>query len=273
RAERQAMLESARAALAQAERAHAQNENLAAQRFISTAVLDGTRAQLETARAQAAAAEATLASVRAGLRDAALVAPISGIVSKRLVMPGEKLSPEQQVLSIVDLSTLELAGSVGTHEVGRLRPGAAVEVEVEGLAAPVAGRIARIAPTAEPGTRSIGVTVSLANPQERLRAGQYAVARVRLSDSTRRRTLPQSAIVMAAGQAQVWVVQAGVLARRAVTLGRRDERRGLVEVLEGLDADAQVLAMRYDNLREGARARVLAAPAPAQAGAASAAAR
>jgi RND family efflux transporter MFP subunit len=267
------MLESARAALAQAERAHAQNENLAAQRFISPAVLDGTRAQLETARAQAAAAEATLASVRAGLRDAALVAPISGIVSKRLVVPGEKLSPEQQVLSIVDLSTLELAGSVGTHEVSRLRPGAAVEVEVEGLAAPVAGRIARIAPAAEPGTRSIGVTVSLANPQERLRAGQYAVARVRLPDATRRRTLPQSAIVTAAGQAQVWVVQAGVLARRAVTLGRRDERRGLVEVLEGLDADAKVLAMRYDNLREGARARVLAAPAPAQAGAASAAAR
>ena len=47
-----------------------------------------------------------------------------------------------------------------------------VEVRVEGVDKPLAGRVARIAPAAEPGTRSIGVTVALANPDEKLRAGQ-----------------------------------------------------------------------------------------------------
>ena len=50
-AERGALLESARATLAQAERNHASNERLAAQGFISSSALDTSRAQLDTARA------------------------------------------------------------------------------------------------------------------------------------------------------------------------------------------------------------------------------
>jgi hypothetical protein len=62
-----------------------------------------------------------------------------------------------------------------------------------------------------------------------------------------------------AGQHQVWTLDAGVLRRRSVTLGRQDTASGRVEVVEGLPEDAQVLAARYDNLREGARALVVAA--------------
>ena len=258
-AERGAQLESVRTALAQADRTHASNERLAAQQFISPIALDNSRAAVETARAQLAAAQASLETTRLSLRDGALVAPISGIVAKRYVLPGEKVANEQQVLTIVDLSRLELAGSVGTHEVSRLAPGMAVVVQVEGLAEPVQGRIARIAPAAEAGTRSIGVTIELANPQERLRAGQYALARAVLADDTERLTVPVTAIGNTAGQDHVWIIESGVLARRAVTLGRRDAREGRVEILQGVSAGSQVLAARFDNLREGAKASVVAA--------------
>ncbi|MBA4178284.1 MAG: efflux RND transporter periplasmic adaptor subunit [Leptothrix sp. (in: Bacteria)] len=257
-AERGANLESARAALAQAERAHANNQRLAAQQFISPSALDNSRAALDTARAQLDAAGASLETTRVALRDASLLAPISGIVAKRHVVEGEKVSAEQQVLTIVDLATLELAGVVGTHEVARIAPGMVVEVRVEGMDKPVAGRIARIAPAAEPGTRSIGVTITLPNPQERLRAGQYALARATLADDADRLTLPASAVGNASGQDHVWVIEAGVLARRAVTLGRKDTREGRVEVLQGVTPGSLVLAARFDNLREGAKALVVA---------------
>ena len=195
-------------------------------------------------------------------RDAALVAPIAGIVAKRHVLPGEKVTVEQAVLTLVDLRTLELAGSVATHQVARLAPGMAVSVTVEGNAAPLAGRLVRIAPTAEAGTRSIGVTVALPNGQQRLRGGQYALARVELADPQPRMVLPAPAVGSSGGQAQVWLIEQGVLVRRAITLGRRDEAGGRVEVRDGLAADAQVLAARFDNLREGAPARVVAARTP-----------
>ena len=184
------------------------------------------------------------------------MAPIAGIVAKRQVLPGERLSMEQPLLTIVDLSRLELAGSVGTHEVSRLAPGMPVQVQVEGVAAAVAGRIARIAPAAEPGTRSIGVTIELANPNEALRAGQYAVARAVLADDTDRLTVPVAAVGSTAGQDHVWVIEGGVLARRSVLLGRRDQNR--VEIKQGLLPGSQVLAARFDNLREGAKAFVVA---------------
>jgi membrane fusion protein, multidrug efflux system len=61
----------------------------------------------------------------------------------------------------------------------------------------------------------------------------------------------------AVGQAQVWVIEGGTLARRAVTLGRRAEALGRVEIVSGLAPDAQVLAARFDGLREGRQATVV----------------
>jgi membrane fusion protein (multidrug efflux system) len=267
-AERNAQLESARASLAQAERSHASNERLAAQNFISPIALDTSRATLDTARAALQAAQASLDTTRVGQRDATLVAPIAGIVAKRHVLPGEKVAMEQQVLTVVDLRTLELAASVGTHEVGRLQPGMAVQVKVEGVDEALTGQLVRIAPAAEAGTRSIGVTVALANAKEHLRAGQYGLGQVRLADERERLLLPVTAVGSTAGQAHVWVIEQGRLARRAVTLGRRDEAGGRVEVVDGLPATAQVLAAKFDNLREGAPASVVAAKVPPVASAA-----
>ena len=269
-AERSAALESARAQLSQAERQHAANQRLADQQFISGTALEASGASLESARAQFAAAQAQLGTSRVSLRDAELVAPIAGVVAKRHVLPGEKLSVEQNVLTIVDLARLELAGSVGTHEVSLLRVGMAVEVRVEGVTTPVVGKLERIAPAAEAGTRAIGVTIAIANPKETFRAGQYAIARVQLRDDIQRLTIPATAVTQSAGQDQVWVIEAGALVRRAVTTGRRDAVQGRVEVLSGLTPTAQVLTARYDNLREGGKASVVSvrsavasAPVPA----------
>lgn len=269
-AEREANAAAARATLAQAQRTQAQNERLAGQQFISTAALDGSRAALQTAQAQLDAALAAAAATRVALRDATLTAPIAGIVAKRQVLPGEKLSVEQPVLTIVDLRRLELAASVGTHEVARLAAGMPVQVQVEGVDQPRLGEIARIAPAAEPGTRVIAVTIALANPDERLRAGQYAVASATLADDRERLSVPETAVTHASGQSHVWVIADGKLARRAVRLGRRDGRSGQVEVLSGLAAGGQVIAARFDGLVEGRAASVAGDAAVAASAAASA---
>jgi hypothetical protein len=120
------------------------------------------------------------------------------------------------------------------------------------------------------------VTIELANPDQVLRAGQYALARVDLPDDRPRLTLPIPAIASAGGQDQLWIIDNGALSRRVVTLGRRDEAAGRVEVLSGLAPGAQVLAVRFDNLREGAKAVVVAdkaAPLAATTSGASAPAR
>lgn len=265
--DRAASVQQAEAMLVEAQRQHESNLRLADQSFISPIALQSSQARLDAARAQLRSAQAQLSTTRIGVREAALVAPIAGIVGKRHVVPGEKISAEQPVLTIVNLRRLELAGAVATHEVSLLQAGQAVLVSVEGRAEPVSGRIDRIAPAAEAGTRAIGVVVALDNADERLRAGQYAQARVTLDDPTPRLTVPAEAISQAGGQDQVWTIENGALVRRIVITGRRDGAAGRVEVLRGLAPDAQLLATRFDNLKEGALAQVggagSAAPATA----------
>jgi membrane fusion protein, multidrug efflux system len=256
-ADRAALVESAQSSLIEAERQNTANVGLAAQNFISPTALQTSQARLDAARAQLKSAQAQLASSRVGISEATLAVPISGIVGKRHVVPGEKVSAEQMIVTVVDLSTLELAGSVGTHEVSLLAPGQVAAIRIEGQSSDVPGRIDRIAPAAEAGTRAIGVVVVLENKGERFRAGQYAQARVELADDARRLTVPLAAVGQASGQDFVWAIEKGALVRRIVVTGRRDIPGGRIEVNKGLLADAQILAVRFDNLKEGAPAKVV----------------
>ena len=260
--ERSANVEALNARVVEAERAHAANENLARQQFISATALETSRATLDAARAQHRSGQAQLATSRLGVREAALSAPIAGVIGKRSVLPGEKVSAEQELLTVVDLRQLELAGVVGTHQVASLQAGMPVSVQVEGRSEPVAGRIDRIAPAAEPGTRGIRVVVALANPQEVFRAGLYAHAAVVLGDTQQRLTLPSSAVGQASGQDYVWTLENDALVRRIVITGRRDAVRNRVEVSQGVGPETAVIAARFDNLKEGAPARVVAQRAP-----------
>ena len=261
-AERAAGVDSAQARINEAERAHRSNEDLANQKFISTNALESSRATLEAARAQLRAAQAQWATSALGIREAALTAPLGGVVGRRNVLPGEKVSAEQELMTVVDLKVLELSGVVGTHQVSALKPGQALQVRVEGAATAVPGRIDRIAPMAEAGTRGIRVVVVLANPDELLRAGQYASAVVLIADPVQRLAVPATALGQASGQDFVWALDKGALVRRLVVTGRRDAVTGKVEVTRGLDVDAQVIAARFDGLKEGASARIVT-PNPA----------
>ena len=271
-AERSAGVDSARARMVEAERLHKSNEDLANQKFISANALESSRATLDATRAQLKSAQAQLGTAALGFREAALVAPINGVIGRRNVVPGEKVSAEQELMTVVDLKELELAGVVGTHQISMLRAGQKLAVRVEGAAQPVEGRIDRIAPMAEAGTRGIRVVVLLSNPEEVFRAGQYASALVSLEDASQRLTIPAASVGQASGQDFVWTVEKGALVRRIVITGRRDAANGRVEVTQGLTADAQVLAARFDTLKEGAPAKIVAKGAGAGMPAASASA-
>jgi multidrug efflux pump subunit AcrA (membrane-fusion protein) len=149
--------------------------------------------------------------------------------------------------------------------VSALRPGQVLQVRIEGASAPVPARIDRIAPTAELGTRGIRVVVALANPAELFRAGQYASAVVQIDDDAQRLTVPIAALGQASGQDFVWALDKGALVRRLVITGRRDVMNGRVEVTRGITADTQLLGARFDGLKEGSPARIVARASTASA--------
>ena len=183
-----------------------------------------------------------------------LPSPISGVVAKRHVQPGEKVAFDSPIVTVVDLRELELAALVPAVDVPELTIGMNVELTVEGFGErKFTGRIERINPSTEPGTRAFNVYVGAAECRATRCAAacsRPAASRIAMSEPTP--TLPLTAMRIEAGQSYVWTIDNGKLVRRIVLLGRRDEDAGVVEVKTALPPNVPVLAARFDNLKEGA---------------------
>jgi len=259
-AERQATLESARATLAQTERTRSSNAQLVKQSFISQNAFDTADDAYRAQAAAVQAAEAQLAQTQLQLSDAVVRAPIAGQVAKRLVQPGEKVAFDAPLLHIVDLSRLEVQAQAPVSDVAKVAPGAEVQVDIEGLPGqPFRGRIDRINPTTEAGSRMIAVYVLLPNDDERLRGGMFAKVRLRIGGEAPVPALPVAAVQDDRGQSYVWIIADGKLARRNVGTGVRDERAQRIEITSGLQGDEQVIGTKFDNLREGMLANIVTA--------------
>ena len=257
-AERKATLESARAQLAMAERTRESNAQLVKQNFISQNAFDTADKAHQVQLAAVAAAKAQLELSELAMTDSIVRAPIAGTVSKRHVQPGEKVSFDAPLLSIVDLTQLEVQAQVPVSDVTQIRKGMPAQIDVEGIAGRrFEGRVERINPSAEPGTRTINIHVSLANEDSLLKAGMFARVSMTTAAEIEVPALPLSAVRFEGGQSYVWVIADDKLARRPVGIGRRDERAQLVEVTSGVTPGDVVLATKFDNLKDGLAAKVI----------------
>jgi RND family efflux transporter MFP subunit len=163
---------------------------------------------------------------------------------------------------------MELQAMVPANDIPELAIGMKVDVAIDGFGdRRFPGTIERINPTTEPGTRAILVFIHIPNPDAALRGGMFGTGRVTLAAGAPVPTLPAAAIHTEAGQTFVWTIEDGKLVRRIVTVGRRDDSAGRVEVKTALNPSYPILAAPFDNLKVGAPALVRAATLPKSAGA------
>ena len=251
-------LNNAIAQLAIAAKARENNLALVDKGFISRTALDNASNQYEAARASVDAAQGALDLVMKSLNDTVLRAPISGLVSARYAQPGEKLPVDGKLLEIVDLQKLELEAAVPASDIGKVAIGQPVTLRVEGLSAPFEGKVVRINPAAQPGSRSVPVYVQLANPQHQLRVGMFAEARLVLDSRADVVALPQAAVRHDNGGSYVYLIDNGKIARQPVTTGvvglTGDERR--VEIVSALPQGSQVIRTDMGTLQPGTLVRI-----------------
>ena len=199
---------------------------------------------------------------RKTLDDTVLRSPIAGVVAQRLAQPGERLGVDARVVEVVDPSRLELEANVGAAESVQVRVGQVARLAVEGLAAPLTARVARINPAAQAGTRSVPVYLSVATAPG-LRAGLFAQGQLQ-TGQVRAVAVPLGAVRTDKPQPYVQLLEAGRVAHRLVTLGARGEAAGVEVVgVSGVAEDAQVLLGHVGALREGAATRVTRPAGPA----------
>jgi membrane fusion protein (multidrug efflux system) len=250
-------LRAARGQLDIATKSRDNNKALLDKGFISKNAFDNAASQSDIARANVESAKGALDVAQKALGDTVIRAPISGLVSSRSVQPGEKVSPDNRLLDVVDLYQMEMEASVPTADIMTVSLGQEVQVKVEGLAAPLAGKVARINPSTQSGSRSILVYIQVDNPQGVLRVGMFGEAQLTLARKTEVLTVPQSAIQADAGNTYVYAIENDKLARKPVTLGLRghDDEGAAVEIVKGLENGARIVRTNLGSLRTGSVVR------------------
>lgn len=202
-------------------------------------------AREEAVRAQQAIVDIT----RKALNDAVVRAPMSGIVARRYVEPGNSVAMDSRLFDIVDLGQMELEASVPAAEVPRIKVGQAVVFTVDGFGGRrFEGQVVRINPVADAATRAIPVYVRVNNPDAALKGGMFARGQITSGTGQQALIVPLAALRSGEKGASVFVLKEGRLELRAVETGARDERAGEAVVSKGVvEGEVVVVASLSDQ--------------------------
>ena len=252
-----AAVEKARADLGLATLNRDKNRSLLEQKFISQNTYEQTESAYAGSVASLKLAEAQARLAKISLDDAVVRAPFSGTIAKRLVHPGEKVSPDSEIVSLVDLRQMELEAAVPAADIPSVRLGQAATFTVGGFGARTfTGQVQRINPTTADGSRAITIYIAVANADRALKGGMFAQGELTLNVTQPVLAVPQRAVREEAGANYVFTLKDGKVVRTSVALGAAVEGAAFVEVRQGLAAGDRVIVAALKDDKAGATAIV-----------------
>jgi RND family efflux transporter MFP subunit len=243
--------EAAQSDLANAQWNLDQNAQLFKAGAIAEQELKASQQAATAARARLAAADARVRATTSTMRDTRVVAPTSGVIEKRFVQPGEHLARGANMFTLVRSAVLELAAAVPARQANVVRVGQVVHFTADGRR--FDGHVARVSPTIDPSTRAATVYIQIPNSANVLRGGTFASGRVVTRTLGDVLAVPVAAVRQSQGGGRPFVYRiAGRMIDVApVSVGAADDERGLVQVVEGLNAGDRVIVGNVGALGRG----------------------
>ncbi len=252
-----AAVEKARADMELATLNRDKNRTLLQQHYISQNTYETTESAYAASVASFKLAQAQARMMKISLDDAVVRAPFSGTVAKRLVQPGEKVSSDSQIVSLVDLQQMLLEAAVPAAEIPSVQIGQTARFKVGGFGSrEFSGEVQRINPVTTDGSRSIVIYIAVANADRALKGGMFAQGELTLAATQPVLSVPQAAIHEEAGVSFVYTLAQGKIDRKEVKLGARGPDSAFVEVRSGLNEGERVIVTDIGDNKAGISAFV-----------------
>lgn len=227
-------------------------------------------ARLDAAEARKRSASAGLQMAQAGNDNTVIRAPFSGTVLRKDAEVGEVVAPSVgggltrgAVVTIADLSTLEVEVDVNEAYIGRVRGGLPARITLDAYPdTSFRGVVRQVVPTADRQRATVQVKVTITDHDARILPEMGAKVDFLAPDSARAAAgaaahpvirVPASAVKTDAGASVVWIVRDGRLIRRPVETG--PVSGGFLEVRSGLNGGEQLLTGGVDAPTEGMRVK------------------
>jgi len=267
----QAAKVEAEAALRDAERSDQRMRDLLAQGFVAQAEADATLTRLERSRASVQAATANIAVASAGVGGAEVAldntrirAPFNAVVLTKNADLGDIVTPlgaaanaKSAVVTIADLSSLQIEADVSEANLSRIRPGQPCEIILDAIPDQrFRGELVTIVPTADRSKATVMVKVRFAELDPRVLPEMSARVAIldrplTIAEEAPKLVIPPAAVQDAGGRQLVYRLDGTRVRAIPVTLGAPlgDQR----EVLSGLVAGEKIVLRPLAKMRNGRR--------------------
>jgi RND family efflux transporter MFP subunit len=250
----EASARAAAQAFEQAERSVQRLKTLQGQGMTSIQALEDAEVRRNSAQSELVASRSRVATAQQQLRRTEVRAPFDGVVSERKASVGDTAAVGKELVKVIDPTGMRFEGLVSADRMHEIRVGQAVSFSVNGYPdVQFSGEVRRVDASANAATRQVELIIDFADASKAPRvAGLYAEGRIEAAGATAL-MLSEGSIVRSDGQTAVWRVKDRRIAKVAVQLGERDERRGEYPVKAGLADGDVILRNPGSTLLEGQR--------------------
>lgn len=266
----QANVEQARAEFQEAERALNRSHELLAKSFVSQAAHDTAVGRFERAKAALSAQTAAVAVAQASLRSAQVAveqtlirAPFDGVVLTKNANVGDVITPfssalgsQAAVVTMADMSTLEVEADVSESAVGKVRLDQPCEIQLDALPdTRFRGTVSRMVPTVDRAKATVTVKIRFQDKDDRILPEMSAkvgflTQEVPPEQRNRRTVVAPGAIVERDGRRVAFVVREERAVETPVETGAK--LGDAIEVVKGLEPGSRVIVRPPAQLRDRA---------------------
>ncbi len=169
-----------------------------------------------------------------------IVSPVDGLVTEVAIREGMTVSPGMTLFRLADLSQVWVIAEVPEGQARAIAPGLAVKVSPTGASEPLVGKVDTVLPDVNPATRTIKVRIVLPNKGRHLLPGMFVTVRFDSGDQKEVLMIPLESVIRT-GQRSIVMVDAGKAGFVAKEVKTGREAEGMVEVLDGLQAEQKVV--------------------------------
>jgi len=240
-AEKQSMVETAKALLDQRQKEADNIERLVKEGITPTTQIDSARSALASARSQLEAAEADIDRLT-------VIAPFSGVIDQVMVEEGAWLPSGEAVAVLLQLDPVVALGEVSEREIAHVNVGREADIRlISGEI--VSGKVRHVSLEATAGTRTFPIEIAIANPDNKVPAGMTAEIMIK-SEAVTAVRLPRSVVTLdASGNLGLRILKADNTVGFVPIDLIDDTPEGLL--LSGVPLDAKIIVAGQDLVSDG----------------------
>ncbi|MGY0565354.1 MAG: efflux RND transporter periplasmic adaptor subunit [Paraglaciecola chathamensis] len=208
--------------------------------------------------AQYASTKATLSLAELDLKEATIVAPISGYIATRNAKVGNLTESFQraQMFHIVEQNQLYGVVYLPEKELSRVHKDQAATLTLSALLdSKVDAFVERISPVIDPATGTFKVTLRVPNDEHLLKAGMFAHVDLNYDTHQQATLMPRKAMLSIDNKINVFVVTDGIAHKQEIRIGYQEG--DYVEILSGLSGDEHVVITGHQNLKDQAPVEIV----------------